>query len=185
MSVDVGILVIRMLFGMAMSVHGAQKLFGWFGGYGIKETGAFSEALGFRPGVGFAAAVGMSELGGGILLTFGLFTPFGAASVLMSMLLALASLQLKNRFFTIATEIELPLFYAVSAIGIAFTGGGAFSLDAKFGFTFLGEPHFVEGVLMFVVVVAAVALGLRRRCPGNDQPRKADPYLHGDFARRG
>ena len=73
----------------------------------------------------------------------------------------------------------------VFAIGIAFTGGGAFSLDAKFGFTFLGEPHFVEGVLMFVVVVAAVALGLRRRCPGNDQPRKADPYLHGDFARRG
>ena len=93
MSVDVGILVIRMLFEMAMSVHGAQKLFGWVGGFGIKETGAFLEALGFHPGVGFAAAVGMSELGGGILLTSGLFTPFGAASVLMSMLLALASVQ--------------------------------------------------------------------------------------------
>ena len=98
------------------------------------KKGAFLEALGFHPGVGFAAAVGMSELGGGILLTFGLFTPFGAASVLMSMLLALASLQLKNRFFTIATEIELPLFYAVSAIGIAFTGGGAFSFGCEIRF---------------------------------------------------
>jgi len=162
MSVDIGILVIRMLFGIAMCIHGTQKLIGWFGGYGIGETGAFFEGLGFRPGVGFAAAVGISELGGGILLAFGLFTPFGAALVLMSMLLAIASAQSNNRFFTIATEIELPLFYAVSAIGIAFTGGGAFSLDAKFGFTFLGELHFVEGVLVFAVVATALALGLRR-----------------------
>ena len=101
----------------------------------------------------------MSELGGGILLTFGLFTPFGAGAVLSSMLLAIASVQLKNRFFTVATEIELPLLYAVAAIGIAFTGGGAFSLDAKCGFTFLGELYFIESVLVFVVVAAAVALG--------------------------
>src|SRR5947209_6166658 len=131
MTVDIGILVIRMLFGMAMSVHGTQKLLGWFGGYGISETGAFFEGLGFRPGVGYAAAVGMSELAGGILLTFGLFTPFGASAVLTSMLLAIASVQLKNRFFTVATEIELPLFYAVAAIGIAFTGGGAFSFGCE------------------------------------------------------
>jgi len=161
MSVGLGILVIRMLFGLAMSVHGAQKLLGWFGGYGLNRTGAFFEELGFRPGIRFAAVVGMSELGGGILLTFGLCTPFGAAAVLISMLLAIASTQLKNRFFTIATEIELPLFYAVSAIGIAFTGGGAFSLDAKFGFTIFGELYFVEGVLVFAVVAAALALGLR------------------------
>src|SRR5947209_18977833 len=173
MTVDIGILVIRMLFGMAMSVHGTQKLLGWFGGYGISETGAFLEGLGFRPGVGFAAAVGMSELGGGILLTFGLFTPFGAGAVLSSMLLAIASVQLKNRFFTVATEIELPLSYAVAAIGIAFTGGGAFSLDAKCGFTFLGELYFIESVLVFVVVAAAVALRLRRRCLGHVEPRKA------------
>src|SRR5258708_26437931 len=103
----------------------------------------------------------MSELGGGILLTFGLCTPLGAAAVLVSMLLAIASAKLKNRFFTIATQVELPLFYAVSAIGIAFTGGGAFSLDAKFGFTIFGELYFVGGVLVFAVAAAALALALR------------------------
>ena len=108
----------------------------------------------------------MSELGGGILLTFGLCNPFGAAAGLISMLLAIASTQLKNRFFTIATEVELPLFYAVSAIGIAFTGGGAFSLDAKFGFTFFGELYFVEGVLLFAVIAAALALALRQNRDG-------------------
>src|SRR2546425_12936657 len=98
MSVDIGILVIRMLFGIAMCIHGTQKLLGWFGGYGLSETGAFFEGLGFRPGVGYAAAVGMSELAGGILLTFGLFTPFGASAVLTSMFIAIASLLFYNRF---------------------------------------------------------------------------------------
>ena len=64
---DVGILVIRVLFGVAIAAHGAQKLFGWFGGYGLKGTGGFFEGLGFRPGVAFAAALGRA---GGLLSSF-------------------------------------------------------------------------------------------------------------------
>jgi uncharacterized membrane protein YphA (DoxX/SURF4 family) len=104
-----------MLLGIVMFMHGAQKLLGWFGGYGLNITALFLEELGFRPGVGFAAAIGLSELAGGVLLIFELFTPFGAAGVLVSMLLAIASTQIKNRFLTIATELELPFIYAVSA----------------------------------------------------------------------
>ena len=55
MSVDLGIIIIRVLFGVALAAHGSQKLFGWFGGYGLKGTGGFFEQLGFRPGVPFAA----------------------------------------------------------------------------------------------------------------------------------
>jgi putative oxidoreductase len=171
---DVGILLIRILLGFLMSVHGTQKVLGWFGGYGLSETGAYFEAFGFRPGVRFAAAVGMSELSGGILLMLGLFTPFGSAAILMSMLLAIASVQSKYRFFTVAPEIELPLFYAVSAIGIAFTGGGAFSLDAIFGFRFLGELHLVEGVLVCSVFATVVTLGLRG---GHPRRRKSNGFL--------
>ena len=96
---DTGILIIRALFGLAIAGHGAQKLFGWFGGYGIKGTGGFFESLGFRPGAVFATAAGLSEMGGGLLITVGLLTPFGAAAVLSAMLVAMISVHLKNGFF--------------------------------------------------------------------------------------
>src|SRR6185369_3862065 len=96
---DTGILLLRVVVGAVMAAHGAQKIFGWFGGYGLKGTGGFFETLGFRPGVAFAAAAGLSELGGGILLALGFFTPFGSAGVLASMLVAMISVHMKNGFF--------------------------------------------------------------------------------------
>src|SRR6266446_4597794 len=89
MSVDLGILFIRVLFGVAIAAHGAQKLFGWFGGYGIKGTGGFFESIGFRPGTTLAALAGLSEFAGGVLLILGLFTPFAAAAVVATMIVAL------------------------------------------------------------------------------------------------
>jgi len=166
MMVDVGILVIRVMFGVAIAAHGAQKIFGWFGGYGLKGTGGFFEGLGFRPGTTFAAAAGLSELGGGILLTLGLFTPLGAAAVLAAMLVAMVSVHLKNGFFAMANGIELPFLYAVTAVGLAFAGAGAFSFDAFFGLRLLREPFIIGGILLLAVVGAALTLGLRRRAQG-------------------
>src|SRR6266705_478234 len=128
MIMDIGILIVRVFFGLAMASHGAQKLFGWFGGYGIKATGGFFEQIGFRPGAAFATAAGLSEMGGGVLLTLGLFTPFGAAAVLAAMIVAIVSVHIKNGFFAMTNGIELPFLYAVSVLGLAFTGAGAFSL---------------------------------------------------------
>ena len=162
MSVDLGILSIRALFGVAIAAHGAQKVFGWFGGYGLKGTGGFFATLGFRPGIGFAAAAGLSEVGGGVLLTLGLFTPFGAAAVLTAMIVAIVSVHLKNGFFAMSNGIELPFLYAASALGLAFSGAGAFSLDALLGLTFLSEPSNVEGILVLAVLGAAATLALRR-----------------------
>src|SRR2546423_15421712 len=105
MSVDLGILAIRTVFGLAIAAHGAQKLFGWFGGYGLKATGGFFEQLGFRPGVPFAATAGLSETGGGILLALGFFTPFWSAAVLAAMLVAVFSVHVRNGFFAIGNGI--------------------------------------------------------------------------------
>jgi len=163
MLADTGILLIRGLFGIAIAAHGAQKVFGWFGGYGLKGTGGFFEGLGFRPGVAFAAAAGLSELGGGVLLTLGLFTPFGAAAVFAAMLVAMVSVHIKNGFFAMGNGIELPFLYAASALGVAFTGPGAFSLDALLGLTFLSEPPLVEGALLLAGLGAAATLALRRQ----------------------
>jgi putative oxidoreductase len=81
MSVDLGLLILRAVVGLSMAGHGAQKLFGWFGGMGLQETGTHFEGFGFRPGLPFAAAAGLSEFAGGILLAAGLFTPLGAAAI--------------------------------------------------------------------------------------------------------
>ena len=161
MLLDFGLLVIRVLFGAAIAAHGAQKLFGWFGGYGLKGTGGFFEGLGFRPGTSFAAAAGLGEFGGGVSLALGLFTPLGAAAILAAMLVAIVSVHLKNGFFTMNNGVELPLLYAVSATGVALTGPGAFSLDAFFGLTFFNHPFVVASALVLAVIGAAVPLGLR------------------------
>ena len=72
-----GLLVARMVLGLLIAAHGAQKLFGWFGGYGLAGTGGFFEQLGFRPGRFFAATAGTTEVVGGLLVAFGLLGPIG------------------------------------------------------------------------------------------------------------
>jgi putative oxidoreductase len=163
MVMDTGILILRVVFGIAIAAHGSQKLFGWFGGYGIKGTGEFFEGLGFRPGTAFATAAGLGEFGGGSLIAFGLLTPLGAASVLATMLVAIVTVHLKNGFFAMGNGIELPFLYAASAVAVAFTGAGRFSMDGLFGLTLFTEPSVVAGILVLAVIGAWVTLGLRRQ----------------------
>jgi putative oxidoreductase len=150
------------LFGLAIASHGVQKLSSWFGGYGIRKTGGFFETLGFRPGAAFATAAGMSEMGGGLLITVGLFTPIGAAAVLSAMLVAIFSVHVKNGFFASGNGIELPFLYAAAAVGIALTGGGAISLDGLLGFNYLAQPFMVTALLVIAAFGSAVTLSARR-----------------------
>src|SRR4029079_1509248 len=86
--VNLGLLLVRLAFGTLMAAHGAQKLFGWFGGYGLNGTGQFFAGLGFRPGRTFAFAAGASEAAGGLLVAFGFLHPLGAALIVSVMLVA-------------------------------------------------------------------------------------------------
>src|SRR5262249_21298580 len=156
MFINAGILIVRVFFGLAIAAHGAQKLFGWFGGYGIKRKGGFFETIGFRPGAGFAAAAGSSEMGGGLLLTLGLLIPFGAAAVFSAMLVAMVSVHLRNGFFAAGNGIEMPFLYAIAALGLAFTGGGAISLDTLLGLSFLAEPYLITVLVALAFVGASV-----------------------------
>jgi putative oxidoreductase len=158
---DTAILFIRLMFGLAMAAHGAQKLFGWFGGHGIKGTGGFFEAIGFRPGVPFAIAAGMSEFGGGLLLAAGLLTPFGSAAVLSAMLVAMFSVHLKNGFFAMSNGIELPFLYAVAAVAVSWNGAGAYSLDSLLGLDLLVPSYGASGLLVLAALGAFGTLSLR------------------------
>jgi len=125
-----GLLVLRLIFGIVMAAHGAQKLFGWFGGYGLSGTGGFLESIGFRPGRFFAFAAGASEFAGGLLIAAGLFGPVGPALVLATMIVAAITVHWKGGLFAQSNGIEVPLLYAAAAIALGLTGPGALSLDA-------------------------------------------------------
>lgn len=130
MSLDTGLLIIRLVLGLTMMAHGAQKLFGWFGGYGPKGTGGWMESLGMKPGVLMAVMAGLSEFGGGLLIAAGLFTPFGGVLLVLTMLVAIFTVHAKNGFWSTGNGYEYNLLIIAVSLGLAFTGAGSYSLDA-------------------------------------------------------
>ena len=162
---DLGLFVIRVVFGLVFAAHGAQKLFGWFGGYGIAGTGGFLESIGFRPGKMFATAAGLSEFVGGLLLALGFLGPVGGALLLSVMLVAGITVHRKNAFFVATNGLEHPLIMATAAVGIALTGPGRYSLDAAFGNDVLSTPTATWIILAVGVIGGIGNLALRRPAP--------------------
>jgi putative oxidoreductase len=160
---DTGLLIARLILGFGLAAHGAQKLFGWFGGYGLKGTGGFFEGLGFRPGALFAAAAGLGEFGGGLLTAAGLFGPVGPALIIVVMLVGMVSVHWQNGFFSSKNGIEFTLMNTAGALAIAFAGTGAFSLDRVLGISQLWQPSTTWVVITVAVVLASVNLAVRRR----------------------
>jgi putative oxidoreductase len=126
---DLALLAARMFLGLAIAAHGAQKAFGWFGGYGLKGTGGFFETLGYKPGVLFAALASGGEIFGGLLTALGLGGPLGPALIVLVMIVAVGSLHFKNGFFAAKNGFELNAFYIAAAVALGFSGPGGWSLD--------------------------------------------------------
>lgn len=125
-----GLLLIRVVIGVIFAAHGAQKLFGWFGGFGPKGTGGWMESLGIKPGVAAAVAAGLVELLGGLAFAAGLFTPIVAVLLSLTMVMAIVKVHAPNGFWNTAGGYEFNLILIVVLIGVALTGAGAYSLDA-------------------------------------------------------
>jgi putative oxidoreductase len=133
MTMDLGLLLLRVVLGVLLAAHGAQKLFGWFGGYGLAGTGGFLESIGFRPGKLQAFVAGSAELGGGLLLALGLATPLAAVLLVAVMLVATVSVHWAKGLFVTNGGYEYNLVIGVAALALAFTGPGAYSVDAVVG----------------------------------------------------
>ena len=149
---EIGLLLIRLVVGGTIAAHGAQKLFGWFGGFGIAGTGGWLGSMGFRPARLQAVISGLSEFGGGLLLATGLLTPVGAAAVAGVMLVAVGSVHISNGFFNGSGGYEFNLVLASSALALAFTGPGRYSLDNALGLNLDGAAFGIPAVLAALLV---------------------------------
>ena len=158
---SIGLLLLRLAIGLAFVAHGTQKLFGWFGGYGLAGTSGFFAKLGFPAGKRHAFMAGLAEAGGGLLLVLGLLTPLGTLAIVSAMLVAIMTVHLPKGFFASNGGYELPLIMAAGAVCLAFTGPGAYSLDAVLGIVRDGWVWGV-GALVVGLIAGAVSLAERR-----------------------
>jgi len=162
-TVSFGLLVLRVVVGLIMAAHGAQKLLGWFGGYGLRGTGEFFVQLGFQPGPAFAAAASISEIISGLLVTLGFLGPIGPALMISVMIVAAMTVHWEHGLFAANNGIELPLLYGAAAFALALTGFGQYSLDSLLGIA--GHlPLTDTWIALAIGIIGGFAnLALRRR----------------------
>jgi putative oxidoreductase len=131
--VSVGLLVLRVVLGVIFAAHGAQKLFGSFGGPGLRGTAGSHGQLGIKPPFLMAVVAGLAEFVGGIMIAVGFLTPLAAVALILTMAVAVFTVHLKNGFFNMNGGYEFNLALAAMALTLLITGAGALSLDAVLG----------------------------------------------------
>jgi putative oxidoreductase len=129
----IGRLLLRLSVGGFFFGHGAQKLFGWFGGHGLEATAAGFEQMGLRPGRRNALAAGAAEAGGGALLAAGLATPLAASALTATMLTAIKTVHGKNGPWLSNGGYEYNVVLIAAALALVEVGPGPLSLDAARG----------------------------------------------------
>lgn len=125
--------LIRVSAGLLLMPHGAQKLFGLFGGGGISGTAGFFAQIGIEPAVAAAVLVGLVEFFGGLFLALGLLTRPAALAITVLMAVATFQVHWASGFFWTSGGFEYPLFWGLVALGFVLRGGGQYSLDARIG----------------------------------------------------
>ncbi|MBA3245382.1 MAG: DoxX family membrane protein [Actinobacteria bacterium] len=155
-----GLLLLRLLVGLAFAAHGAQKLFGWFGGGGPAGTAGFFASLGYRAPALLALLAGLAELGGGLLLASGLATPLAALALATVMLNAIVTVKWREGFLS---GYELEATYLIIVVSLAATGPGRLSLDRALGWDDnITGTAWGSVVLVGAIVIAVVTTTLGR-----------------------
>lgn len=150
-----GLLLLRLVVGALLAGHGAQKLFGWFGGPGLDGTSRMFGSLGRRPARGFALLGGLIEFAGGLLFAAGLVTPVVAGVLAAQMFAAILAVHWDKGIWNTNGGSEYPLVIASTALALAATGPGGYSLDALTGWW---QPSALAGFVTAAVVAVLGAL---------------------------
>jgi putative oxidoreductase len=149
---DLALFVLRIVVGLLFAGHGAQKLFGAFGGGGLDGTAGMFDNIGLRPGWLHARFAATAEFAGGVLIALGLFTPFAAAVLIAVMVAAVITVHAPNGIWNTNQGYEFNLVMATAVFALAGAGAGSWSLDHAFGFD-------LHGVLWAVGALAVGVIG--------------------------
>jgi putative oxidoreductase len=175
---DLARLLVRLVLGGLLAGHGAQKLFGWFGGPGPEGTRGMMEKLELRPAKPWAFLAGASEFGGGILTALGALSPIGPLAIIGSMTMATATVHWGKPIWVTSGGAELPVTNIAVAGAIALVGPGRVSVDHALGIR-LPAWIGIAGVAVIALSVSrAVAPARPLQLPAGasvESQRKADP----------
>lgn len=157
---DLALLILRVVVGAFFIGHGAQKLFGAFGGHGLAGTGQFFESLGMRPGRLQALAAGVAEFGGGLLLVLGFLTPVAAAMIIAVMAVAIITVHATKGPWVTDGGYEYNAVLAAAAVALAGVGPGEFSLDYALDWNLAGTEYALGALATGLLgAIAAVLVG--------------------------
>ncbi len=171
---DLGLLALRLTAGGLLAGHGAQKLFGAFGGYGLEGTSGWVESLGLKPGKPWAFLAGASELGSGVLMALGFLHPLGPISVYGPMMMAWGTVHTGKPIWVTSGGAELPLMYLAAATALCLTGPGQYSLDEVFD---IEVPSSIVALTAVGVVAGTVGGLMMRATPPEPQVNEAGGEL--------
>ncbi|HZP95733.1 MAG TPA: DoxX family protein [Candidatus Limnocylindria bacterium] len=165
MTTTLALAVVRVMVGLLVAGHGAQKVAGAFGGPGMRTWTGHVAALGIAPAPLFAWCAAVAELIGGLALALGFFTPVAAALVTTVMLVAIAKAHWKKGPWAAKGGYELPLMFAVAAAAAGLADEATYSLDAVIGLAPTPALFVTTLAIAIVTVLAgfAIAAPLRVR----------------------
>jgi putative oxidoreductase len=169
-------LVLRVVLGGLMTGHGAQKLFGWWGGYGLEGTSAWLESMGLRPGRPWAVLAGGSEFAGGVLSLLGLLNPLGSLGVIGAMATATRKAHWGKPVWVTEGGPELPVTNMSIATALMLAGPGKYSFDRALG---IRLPRWIA-LLGLVVVAITVALAAKMEPPAQEGAEQARDELQAE-----
>ena len=161
----------RAVVGTLLAGHGAQKLFGWFGGFGLKGTSGWLESLGMRPGKAWAIMAGASEFGGGLLTLLGFLNPFGAIASIGAMSMATVKAHWGKPIWNTAGGAELPVINSAAFAAVALLRPGKYSFDNLFGLK-ITRWLLIPGLLGVAIVTA---IGASAKPPAQQEQAEQAP----------
>jgi putative oxidoreductase len=154
-AIDLSLLLLQLGVGLTFAAHGAQKVFGWWGGPGLTRWEGAIGHMGFRPARLFALVSALSELVGGLFLAVGFLTPIIAALLVAQTVVIIGQVHLANGFFNARSGIEFPLLLGLGVAAVGLGGPSSISVDAAVG---LGVAPAARLVLLIGGLVAGLVV---------------------------
>jgi putative oxidoreductase len=159
--ISIALLMLRLVVGLTLAVHGMQKLFGWFAGPGLARLRKGFEQQGFKPAWLWVSLVILGEVGGGLSVALGFLTPLGAAGIFGAMFMATFKSHWKNGFIVSRGGYEYTLVLMTVSIALGLIGPGNYSLDALFGIV-LPEALLFGALAVAALLVDIIGLSISR-----------------------